>query len=67
MSKKDILSGMEWALTPFARAEIAGLQTMGFTFDLALALLDYQIDSGMYEEADIYELPKEATEPTNEV
>lgn len=56
-SNKEILRGMEWALTPFALAEIRAMEAIGLSFDLALALIDYQVESGVYEEADIYTLP----------
>ena len=51
---------MEWALTPFARGEILALESLGLSFDLALALLDYEIEAGVYKEAEIYTLPEKS-------
>jgi hypothetical protein len=48
---------MEWALTPFARGEIIAMRNLGLSFDLALALIDFQIEAGLYKEDEIYILP----------
>lgn len=61
-NNKSLLEGMEWALTPFARGEILALQSLGLSFDLALALIDYEIESGVYQESEIYILPDKAPE-----
>jgi hypothetical protein len=56
-NNKSLLEGMEWALTPFARGEIIAMRNLGLSFDLALALIDFQIEAGLYKEDEIYTLP----------
>lgn len=58
-----ILKGMEGYLTDLGAALIKQyIQENGLTYDIAHALLDIQIDKGIYKEADIYDLPPKSEE-----
>lgn len=57
----NVYKGLDWALTPKAKEEIAELVRSGLDFDLAFALVDHQVLTGERPEADVYLI-----EPANE-
>jgi hypothetical protein len=56
-NRKHIFAGMLWALTDFGRGEILRMVESGMKLDLAYAVLDEQVKTGVYEERDVYQLP----------
>ncbi len=56
---KAVYSGLTWAFTPYAKGLLLDLVAAGLAYDLAVAVIHNDVDSGRYTEEEIYELPEE--------